>query len=730
MNSNYYKIYLDKVMQLAHTLVIKSQASVEGLNQFTKDYYGRDTVDPVDPTTWKYYMNICGEYHFTDKTMHVISMDTVEEIVFSKENLQIHRATAREYSFGSRKYKELVARYPNQEILVRGILYPSNKQQAIAAKDGTILTYAKNLVESNEYSLIPNLQKWIDGYQVRWVNSQYAISDELYSAVSHGIMYLNLVPAILTLRRAACKTSEAHSFHVNQYLGSHGIQDVQLQQLTKKQSLFLYRNIAYIRRNSGQQNIFEWLTENLLTERGVPLAEFTIRHDLSGQPEDLYPDIKFRKKQLNLGYDISPVQTFTVDELLDKSIKAARDNDKYYQDHRTEIREMSENSLSNVVLTKALDSSMIDYSNSTPYTMEATLLSHWVRLAELGYYKPYVAITNPQTGERVPLSVKDAYVFMWYALSRSVNIEPVEIPAFPAVRVSIVPAPSVDTLMSVVDSKYVSRAFAQEMKDLMPEIVPVFSTEAFYNQCVEINTAENLQRLYIAKEEHHTSRAMKENLVCRLYSDNMCVLEPAGTLYAGWLSDRNLNLENFKRDDYAKLCVEITKEATGLSLVTTNSVKALQAAMIRLMVQLSSYSVQYLTYINNVDIKLTDWTAVRVGDMVGTATGIGSIDILIDGIVKTKTKTKQLAKYQTNGIGVIALHLPSFNLGVKYDINVKPMKTSREVSHHRFFSAPVGATLAVQPVSTEPGIIAVPGIEAYIAMTPAQRRAVGDVWSV
>jgi hypothetical protein len=55
--------YLDDTFKLASTLTIKSQDSIDRINELLTLQYGNNAVDVNDPSSWKYYLNICGEYH-------------------------------------------------------------------------------------------------------------------------------------------------------------------------------------------------------------------------------------------------------------------------------------------------------------------------------------------------------------------------------------------------------------------------------------------------------------------------------------------------------------------------------------------------------------------------------------------------------------------------------------------------------------------------------------------
>ena len=82
--------------------------------------------------------------------MYVGSLDTLETILFSKENLELHPLTRESYQFGTRYYYNLLNKYPNQEFLIKGILYPCDINKAIEAEDGEILSYQSDLVEEQE----------------------------------------------------------------------------------------------------------------------------------------------------------------------------------------------------------------------------------------------------------------------------------------------------------------------------------------------------------------------------------------------------------------------------------------------------------------------------------------------------------------------------------------------------------------------------------------------------
>lgn len=730
MNNNRYSIYVNQVIELAETMVIKSVSASRSLNQSIVERYGVQAVDEGDLTSWKYYRNLAGEYHFTDKVMTVVSMDTLETIEFSKENLLVHRATARSYVYGTRQYKELVNQYPDQEMLILGIIYPVDIHAAVEAPDGAILGYPPGLIEANEYSLIPKLQDWINSFIVRWVVKGYRVTDSLFTATWMSVMYLNLVPAILTFRLGACKTNEAHSFHVTQYLVSRGMNEAYLEHLTLKQSLWLYRNIDYLLRNIGKQETFDWLMEHLMTERRLPLAEFTMRHDLTEQPEELYPTLAFRKKTLNGSSGSDARQTITLDDMLNKQDLFARSNSKIKEQALPGIQEAMENSQSNVLMTKTLESTVVDYGDGTPYTMNDILMGHWLYLASIDLYQAFISVINPRTGERMPMTVKDAFVFVWYAFCASNGIVLDKVPQLMAKRVQRIPAPSVDDLMSIVDPTMIPRSTAVQALSMQPTIPRLISTEAFYNTCRSIYNAAQMQRNMVAWEEHAVKRGMTHAMISRVYSDNVCTLAPVDQTFASWFGERNIVIEEFSMADLALMYTNIVRDATGLALNTEMSLKDMQRAMVGLMTDLSSYGIQINAEINGEDLIVSDWTAVRVGDIDALGLHDNPVQEMVMGVQDAKGLGRDLVPMEVNlPRNTSVIHIEQLGGDLDMDVDVKLTVADNGFGTNVAFTEPfVMFKLIGDYPENSHNITPVPGIAEWLELPPEKQIDIIDMY--
>lgn len=727
-NSNYFALYLAACVALAQTIIVKSEESEQGLNQYVIDHenYGASYVDETDPTTWKYYMNLSGQYHFTDTVMNIISLDTMETIEFNAANLKIHTATAAAYQFGSKYYQALVDQYPSQVMLILGILYPVDMALAIAAKDGQILGYPSKYVEPNEYNLIANLQEWIYAFKSRWINPQYGVSDELYFTVQLANMYQGILQQIIGFREQACGTSEMHSFHQQQYLASHQGLDAYMNELSLPQIIWLCRNINYIQRNVGKKSTFETLIANILTLRSIPLAAYTMRHDTSNMPTQTYPTIFFESDPLNFGENLVASTSWTLDTMLDTEQPLATTNAEIQADAEPEIRILMENSLSNTLQTKVLNSAMVDEADSSPYTLENILMNHWLYFSSKDLYSAFIVVDNPVTGEPVvPMNAKDGFVFMWYCYSKSIGIDLTThpIPAALATRVVRMPQPPVSDLLSIVDATLVSQDVATQALGYMPTISPMISVTAFYNTCVQLWQAANNQRGLVALQEDYRARGQLYGATERIWSDNMIQMGDGNSeTFAQWFEFRNIDIGNFSADDYGLMYASLVQAATGLNLTNTNSVANLQRAMIAIMQTLSSYSVQYLYEINDGEIKGIDWPMVRVSNPQISATSLTNDEENVDVFNVTGSGSQQ-SPYFDVGAPFTEVISAQAAISLDCDITLQTWIDHDEVIVRK--NVGLGSIAPTPVVPLQPndlGIIPVMGLDLWLALTPEQQQ--------
>lgn len=632
MSKAQYDIYIDKVKTLAKTLVVKSEATADAINKDRAEL--GYVVNLADPTTWKYYLNVSGQYHVSDTPMTVISLDTLQTIAFTKENLLIHLATAREYTYDSRYYNDLLSRYPEQELLIAGILHPVDLNTAVAAADSTILWYDATLVEDNEENLIPTLQSWINSFMIRWDVPAYRLVDDLYAASQLGVMYLGLLQEILNIRLANCKTRFAHSYHIREYLASHGKLDVYVDNMTKKQMLWLYRNILYIQLNAGKQETFQTLTQNILTDRGLPLVGWSMRHNLANMPDNLVPDVEFERDPLNYGVDSAGTDTRTVSQLLLAENGAARGNPRVESDAEGTITRQMQNSRSDRLQTKVLESAILDLTDASPFTLSDALLNHWLYFAKLGIYNAVITPDNPHTGGTYTFDMLDAFIVWLYSYNAARGVVLPNLPTIEAIHVRRIPMPGKAELLGLIDQTWIDPALVDAAISGVAAVPTHFiSTAAFYQGVKQIHDGELYHRLLYATQEHYIARGQAEQMTQRFYRDY--TVDLGGDTYTSWFNARGLDIAGLTDLEHDLLATQILSLATGANLNVALSLKDMQAAMLAIMTQLSSYTVQYLQSINTDPIRVLDAPVIRAGDTLvhsGDTTFVDALNIRVQDI--------------------------------------------------------------------------------------------------
>lgn len=612
-DNSYTERYIELNVLFAKTVVIKLAEAAELMNEGVVAKYGEDSVNPFEPTTWKYYLNLTGQYHFSDSPMTVVSIDTLEEISFTRENLTIHSATAQAYQYGSRHYYSLLDRYPNQELLINGILTPAVMEKAIEAESGSILAYRKDLVESNEVTLLSELELWLKRQIHRWYNVQFTMSDNLYCSVFMATLSNFILPKLLNLRLARCKTSEAHSFHVRMYLASHGKLDRYLPYLTLRQSLWLYRNIAYLERNVGQTRQLSLLIDRLLTERGIPIADYTVRHtdDYNGYT----PIASASLRPINDTQNFYNATSHALNELFEKELPLAEDNERYLALNQEIDKALLQTSDSGVIQTKVLSSTMTDYSNAVPVSFEEVALRQWCYLATRGMYDVMVTFKDPRTSEPYTVFAKDAFIYLWYIQLSMEGLTFETFPEYLNMRQRRHPKPTVEDLLSVTDTtKYDLRSVAEWLVSNQPVISPCFSVSNFYDQTQRL-TSEAFKHWFLVSEQNDPYvRAMVENMVHRLYEDERVVFDMDTPFIEEWLSQNDLPRFEFDRAQALELTKSIYEAGTGQTIDHTKVLKNIQRAMLDLMMELSSYSIQVVQEINDEDLILINRPGIRTSD--------------------------------------------------------------------------------------------------------------------
>lgn len=611
VRNSHLQNYIEQTILLLRTLCIKHTDLSYLTNEAVVSKYGADTFNKNDKTTWKYYLNLAGQYHFSDAIMRVVSIDTLEEIEFTAENLAVHTATALAYQVGTRDYFLLVSKYPTQIRLIHGILYPCDITTAIESEDGAILSYQKNLVEDSEETLMYDLECYIKNVLSRWYISPFNSSNELYAMTFFTMLNVQLLQKIFNLRVARCHTREVHSFHIRMFLASHGELDNYMPYMTKEQVLWLYRNIRYIERNSGTTEQFNTLVKNILTKRNIPIAEYRVKH--TDEFIGYEPGIVAKNTSLN-GLSSSLSKDYhTLALLFEKEIPDAPGNEKYLSEQQAIEEAKFTNANSSVIRTKALLSSMVDYTNSVPEPFDTIAIRQWCYMSTKSLYYANIVYRDPKTTEQQSLSAKDAFIYFVYITVKTFGYEIDKIPDYLNLRQRKRPKPSTDMLLRVVPAEHQNRfrATANTILARQSNLGPCISVSAFNAQIEHLYDESYWHWCLISATEDLYDRAYVESMISQLYEDELVALSPNQISFEEWRTSLNLPEFNYDYSEMIALTKNLFSSATGITVDSTKRLTNIQRALIDLIKQLSSYSVQFIREINESDLLITNQPATR-----------------------------------------------------------------------------------------------------------------------
>lgn len=605
--NNYVQIYINNCKLLIRTMIVKSSFAANAINKELQTLLGGEAVNEYDPTTWKYYMNLAGEYHSTDKPMFVISLDTKERILFSPENLLIHKLTADSYVHGSRYYLALVNQYPDQEFLINCILTPCDKRTAIDAEDGSILSYQKNLVEDTETTLIQELEIFAKNFISRWHVEAFALTDAYYPYMQRFILGQQLFLKLLNLRLKRCKTDETHSFHITQYLASHNRLDRWSPYLTQKQLMWFYRNISYIQRNPGKVEVFRDLIRIIFEEVDIPVSEFSIQQ-LNTVDQDGYPNIRVLRNEItNLGINESSMDFSSYNS---RTLNSTYGNSNWYGIHgKKELKKLKSSRFSKLK-TKNLETTKNTGKVNLPDPLEEVAVRNWISLTYFKDFDQEITFLDPRTAIEYTLSSWDAVIYAHYLALRAegatfTRLPPISVPHF---RLKKLPS-LVQILRKLPVGERRLRRIMTEFYNTVPRIGTINSVNDLNKLIREISYQQQKQWMILADEDDLYGRGYLEAAFLRFFGSTTFDFS-LGEDIEVWRARLNLPTFNMTWREAGDVIASILESATGIEHAAKTS-STDKESLVKLFRELSSYAVQFISDVSDNDSIILNSNGLR-----------------------------------------------------------------------------------------------------------------------
>lgn len=626
--------YYEDTFSLARTMVLKmEEVALRDNTVLTKAGF----LVTSDKRTWRYYMNLSGEYHPTDDVMVILSLDTGEEIVFNRENLRFHIKTFREFSKGGYYFNRLMEAYPHQPNLIRGILSPIPFSETIEAKDYKILRYNASLVKWNEDQLIPKLQTFVNGLVPQLFKNDYITTDDLFLPLMIKELYADIIKGIHAIRIDDCYTRHTHEFFIWSHIDSFGNFSQYKNSLTNEQVMWLFRNIAWIKNNPGQQYTFIKLMGNLLTVGGIPLAKFDMVEATATQLEDLTPTPLYRKLQMNLVEEYGRAASFIdTEQMIYKQQPMAKDNYEQSAFYLDDALSKGKYSLHSELPTKVLESSMKDYTNRHADTLMSVVYNEWVYLAGNNMYQGKIITIDPKTGKQYRLPVKDAYNIWKYLVDFSKGEEVVYIcPAYYQNVLKITP-PTVAEIQDIGGPAFVDPKLAYDIRNLWFPVDIFIAPDYLIQYAFETyETMWKHKKLYSHFMDLNKRARVKQ--ATKIMYQSGYVQMGTYTIYRDLLDAYQLDFSDYTAEECRAFAWDIFKRVTGWDANVQPSTRVKQSDLIDIMTQLSSYTIHVVKQIDDGTDSTEMYNEWFVGDSRWIGVGNGSYADLSNVMIDVKS---------------------------------------------------------------------------------------------
>lgn len=588
MFTPYYRTYFDETVALARSICIK-----ETLTPAAQNEHLAASGYPVGlrKETWKYYLNIAGEYHPTDRPIYVTSTDTQERIFFDKRVLADHPLTRQEYGPGGPYYRELCRRYPEHVELIDRIILPADMQTAIAADSWTIVAYDERYVGEGETQLMERIQDWIRAHATRWHITSFGVTHGLYPASMLAVLYQHLVPAIINIRAELSRTAQAADFHIWAYLGSRLRLDRFKEYLDHRQSMYLYRNIDYIQTHIGKESTMRSLLENITR----PTNLYAYRYDITQSDNELIENRVSTPLALVSPYEAPDAET---DQDKRKPVDVALSLTKDLAIYNTEDLDTDQRQLRHEASTKIIDTlptGLVEMRLEPPpneilYPPDAIRVGLWFKLAAQGRYQTKYEIAIGEIGS-VVLTPYEACQLLFFCAFMEKGLMPEAIGNIRLPHLPLYERPSLPEVNSHLSDYLLKRNYGEAFLSNWHPLSAIEDSEALIEMADRVSKSMYQNRVLSKQPGYAIDQSIMADVHQQFYP---CTIEHYGDLtFEDFALQIELPISRMDTDDYAELGKALLREVGGVDLDDLG-ISRRHRAMVDILRLLTSYGILFV----------------------------------------------------------------------------------------------------------------------------------------
>jgi len=643
-----FNIFRDQNIALAKSLIIKSDIIAQQMNLAITQKGGYVSSDR---NTWRYYLHLAGRRHDLDQPILITSLDTQELIELTTANLSIHKKTSNVYRSNTEYIDQLILANLDYAVYIKGCFWPIPLRVSVSVRDNSILYYNPTLVESQEQSLIRNLEDKITAFHVRYMADGWRVHNDAFVLAFYNMLYPALPGMLMRLRTEKQHTLETHSYFVTEFLASHQELHEFIPYLTRNQMFTVYRNIRYWERNSGKKDIFDTMVNTFFTGWSMPAVAYRVGQQIhdpsSGKDEDLTPlPVGYQEAlnytERNSGRDLDLVTTA---DIIQKEVRLAYNNFVHQAEYQRSLdTRLSLTQYPNLT-TKLVEVTAIDPEAVERFEFTHGLFNEWLHLAAKGRYNILQDFLNPTNGETIRLNSKELMALYLYAGFKGYSgIALEKIPTFNALGVQIKRWVSVGEMQRYLvpdswEGRYDKTVnyFADTQVDVIGDVL---SNDEFYDMASTMINNKRRRWTYAYNRRKMKDRAAALQLFAYHYRDYRCDLGLPYENYDAFFQALGFDYTIISDETWQDIATDAFNIATNLDNRATLSQSEIQRAMVKLMSKLSSYSIHFAARMSSDTYDTTDPITPILGDIYTSGGMSTTIDDAHVGVVSTQVAAK------------------------------------------------------------------------------------------
>lgn len=597
--------YFNDSKLLASSIVIKHNDIALAINRGLAKNYGITSSN--DYTTWKYYLNLSGVSHSTNNVVMVPVVETSTSQPLTTSLLDANPRTRELLDSRTDLYKNLISSFPNDIDYINGCISPVDINKAINAPDGTILSWSKQYIEPQEYSLIKELNKEIRLFFKRWYIRDYNIPDELYLSSVLGVLWSTLPNTIILNRIRDSRTAEVHSFHLEHFFRSHLDIWKEVSMLQPNTIRWLYSNLITLINNTGTNYNLNTIIDKIFTSDNVGIGGYILNDGVvkeisTGITNPTYSrtDPTLTPIALNTLYDIRNTTSNVIDvitkELLHTTINGKVANLTPITATDIELNNISKN-VTRTQLTKVIDFGNIELFKFYNTGLIETVLDNWLYLANLGVYTTPQTFNDPNTGVSHKLTPLTGVILFYRLLQYKLHGTD---PVFKNIKYNTIIKNNL-TVSSLTSNNLLKAtglsSVISEIVSKIPTTPTIVRTPSDFSTEVDkiISMFEHVWVLDSNVNNSFLSANIK-TIVNSIYIDgSVNIFGPNGSKLSSYLSSVGINISLTPTYDVAAAHAELFKVFTNFNIDETFLVKELYSNYEMLFEKLSSYTIQTIS---------------------------------------------------------------------------------------------------------------------------------------